>query len=125
VEQQLEKFSVPEPNSGCWLWTGYTLPAGHGQVSRGGRMRLAHRVAYEHWVGPIPEGMNLNHQCDTPSCINPAHLRVGTQAENVHEAVARGIFRQKPPRTECRNGHKRETYGGRLRCRTCTRRWNG
>lgn len=87
---------IPEPNTGCWLWLGTCLSTGHGQFwvgTRGnGKMHLAHRVSYELHIGLIPKGMNVNHQCDEPSCVNPDHLQVGTQAENVREACERGLF---------------------------------
>jgi DNA-binding XRE family transcriptional regulator len=52
--------------------------------------RGAHRVAYEFGVGPIPDGLFVLHECDNPKCCNPAHLRVGTQAENIRQCVERG-----------------------------------
>lgn len=51
---------------------------------------LAHRFAYEHYVGPIPEGMEVAHLCDTPACVNPDHLRLATHAENMQQMAERG-----------------------------------
>ena len=94
----------PEPNSGCWLWRGCLDPAGYGAL--GGRRRgrttmrhYAHRLAYEHFVGPIPEGLELDHLCRTRSCCNPAHLEPVTHAENMR----RGALAQ---RTHCPSGHE-------------------
>lgn len=92
--QRLLEKSIPEPNSGCWLWLG-------GMESRGDygtfTMRAlgyigkkAHRVSYEMFVEDIPEGMVVMHTCDIPSCINPDHLRLGTQAENMRDMALKG-----------------------------------
>lgn len=100
---RFESKYIPEPNTGCWLWLGAVVnrsnPDTHGQfwigTRKGGKMHLAHRVSYELHVGAIPEGMNVNHQCDTPQCVNPDHVRIGTQAENVREACERGLFHKR------------------------------
>lgn len=63
----------------CWLWTGHTVGKGYGRFRLDGRMQLAHRVAYELDIGPIPDGMVVRHLCDVPACVNPAHLELGTQ----------------------------------------------
>lgn len=76
----------------CWLWTGYYKAGryGHfGSGSRGTRV-LAHRYAYELVRGPIPEGLCVLHDCDTPTCVNPAHLHLGTVADNNAERNERG-----------------------------------
>ena len=79
----------------CWLWKGsLTRHGGYGQYSPpraapGGTHR-AHRVAYELFCGPIPEGLNVLHRCDTPACVSPHHLWVGTQADNMHDAITKG-----------------------------------
>lgn len=71
------------PISECWTWTGARNPKGYGSVAdgRGGSM-LAHRKAYEHLVGPIPEGLTIDHLCLNKSCVNPAHMEPVTRAEN-------------------------------------------
>jgi HNH endonuclease len=70
---------------GCWLWTGPT----NGRYGRVGRRTYAHRVSYELEHGPIPDGLFVMHNCDTPLCVRPDHLRVGTAKENTQDAVAK------------------------------------
>lgn len=74
----------------CWLWTGAKTGAGYGmirEVGHGGKMLMAHRVAYELLVGPIPEGLFLDHLCRTPLCVNPAHLEPVTCRENMRRGL--------------------------------------
>lgn len=81
------KYVAPEPNTGCWLWTGSLLNYGYGAFSPGGR---AHRFAYSAFKGPIPEGVFVLHRCDVPSCVNPDHLFLGTRADNVADMMQKG-----------------------------------
>jgi len=77
-------------DDGCWNWRGGQDRDGYGLV-RAVKLQMAvHRVAYEVWVGPIPEGLYVLHSCDNPPCVNPAHLRVGTQADNMRDMSLRG-----------------------------------
>lgn len=78
----------PEPNTGCWLWTGYR--GKYGTVSVGNRSVSAHRRAYGLAKGPIPPGMYVLHRCDLPGCVNPAHLFLGTAADNSRDMVRKG-----------------------------------
>lgn len=92
----LERVSQCE--SGCWLWKravnvgGY----GHANVPRGARLiagigqSLAHRLAYESFVGPIPDGLFVCHKCDVPACCSPCHLFLGTHRDNVVDMMAKG-----------------------------------
>ena len=65
----------------CWIWTAAKNQDGHGRF-RHGRLVLAHRFAYELLVGPIPKGLDLDHLCQNPACVNPAHLEPVTRKEN-------------------------------------------
>lgn len=97
-----EKFWAQVDRRGageCWSWLGRKLPAGYGVINYGVRRSefgdtvvetstTAHRVAYEFLVGPIPEGLTLDHLCLNTSCVNPAHLEPCTRAENTRRQRA-------------------------------------
>lgn len=87
-----------DPNSGCWLWTGSLGGGDYGVVHTKNGCQKAHRVAWQLRHGPIPRGMRVLHRCDTPICVNPDHLFLGTQADNVADMVAKG--RHKPPKPQ-------------------------
>lgn len=75
---------IVESPGGCWIFTGAKQSRGYGSVGIGNkRTALAHRVAYEALVGPVPEGMTIDHLCEVKACVNPAHLEVVTAAENL------------------------------------------
>lgn len=76
------------PEAGCWLWMGSIGWNGYGQFGRG--HIGAHRVSWELHVGPIPPGMFVCHRCDVPSCVNPAHLFLGSSADNSRDMVLKG-----------------------------------
>lgn len=77
----------------CWEWTGYRHKIGYGQLTVGGHRDCrpigSHRVAWILTRGPIPPGMSILHQCDNRGCCNPAHMRLGTQAENMADRFTR------------------------------------
>ena len=89
LRKRLEAKIMPEPNSGCWLWMGVTAHFGHGVIAINGKKRHAHRIAWEVFVGPIPDGLNVCHKCDIPSCVNPAHLFLGTDMDNFNDMRAK------------------------------------
>lgn len=112
---------------GCWVWRGTTNEHGYGEIGMGGDVapvRRVHRVAYEHFKGPIPEGMTIDHLCRNPSCVNPDHLEPVTHAENIRRG-----WRARPhwQNNTCKHGHPRtseNTYlngRGHRECRDCWR----
>lgn len=90
----LEGNYIPEPMSGCWLWEGAVQANGYGVAGR----KLAHRQSWEDHHGPIPEGMSVLHKCDVRSCINPDHMFLGTQQDNLADMrrKGRGVVPQSP-----------------------------
>lgn len=117
-------------DAGCWLWTGRKNNMGYGNmtltpIAGRGQVRLVHRIAYEHFVGPIPQGMQLDHLCRVRSCFNPEHLEpVTSQANTLRGAGPTAVNAAK---TQCVHGHEftqDNTYlrpGGQRECRTCRR----
>lgn len=90
---RFEDKYIPEPNSGCWIWLGATWRSRGGIRGRffsSGAWKLAHRSAYEILVGAIPAGLLVCHRCDTPLCVNPDHLWLGTHNDNMADMAAKG-----------------------------------
>lgn len=90
ADEVLTRGSVPEPNTGCQLWTRAYDSYGYGSLGFRGRSLRAHRLSYETYVGPIPNGLLVCHSCDTPACINPKHLFLGTDKENTRDSLRKG-----------------------------------
>ena len=121
----------PVPNTGCWMWTGYCTPLGYGKAWRHPRVWLAHRLAYHALVGAIPDGLELDHLCRAPGCVNPIHLEPVTHRENCLRGT--GFSAANARKTHCIHGHEfsptntLRKKGGRRLCRicrrACTARW--
>jgi hypothetical protein len=94
LTETLDRFTHTIPETGCHWYAGSQDRHGYGVIYRlaGGIKRswLAHRVSYERHKGPIPDGLHILHSCDNPSCVNPDHLRTGTQADNNRDRDERG-----------------------------------
>lgn len=99
-----ERFWAKVDTGGeCWIWTGYVMPNGYGTFNQ---HDLAHRWVYEHEVGPIPEGHDINHLCFTRNCVRPAHLEAITRKENINYSLAHLVAaRRQRMAASCKNGH--------------------
>jgi hypothetical protein len=114
---QRTALSKVDRSGECWLWTGYVQSNGYAKTWYQGRVQWAHRIAWQEANGPIPEGMFVCHRCDVRRCVRPDHLFLGTQRDNMQDAVAKGRTAKGaasgPARRDhgltCKNGHERAT----------------
>lgn len=125
LERLMEKVRV-EP-SGCWVWTASKYRDGYGWLHGGdGRTNRAHRLSYEEHVGPIPDGLHLDHLCRNHACVNPSHLEPVTAKVNILRGVGHAAVNA--AKVECVNGHpldesshKPWASATRRRCPVCHR----
>lgn len=127
---------IPEPNSGCWLWEHSITEGGYGKfyVPSLRRNVWAHRFSYEAFVGPIPEGLQIDHLCRVRCCVNPLHLEPVTRSVNLRRANAgMNLALRQLAKTRCPNGHlysPENTYsrpngtGSSRECRICKKAAN-
>ncbi len=120
ADREQERFEAKFVRSdSCWPWLGARTKKGYGTFRKDGRTHYAHRVAYEKSVGPIPEGLTIDHLCGNKICVNPAHLDVVTRGENIRRWAA--------TITHCPQGHPYDDENtcvrvdGQRDCRSCNR----
>lgn len=87
--KKIKRFSYINQKTGCWEWQKYKNKLGYGYISYRGTQLKAHRTSWIVFKGPIPDGMCVLHKCDNPKCINPDHLFLGTQFENIKDMLSK------------------------------------
>lgn len=122
AELRVWRWLTENAETGCWEWSGVLSADGYGRIRVDGKWLLIHRFMYERKVGPIPEGLQLDHLCRVRNCANPEHLEPVTCKEN----LARGDTFQarNAQKTHCPRGHEYDMVNsaGSRECRTCRRR---
>ena len=111
----------------CLVYTGNRREQGYGQFTTYGKLWLAHRYFYTHYVSEIPKGLLVLHSCDNPPCVLPSHLRVGTHTDNMKDMGERNKTRTygSPRANHCKRGHERTPENiwtgtsGQPKCRVC------
>jgi hypothetical protein len=122
-EERFWNMVMPEPNTGCWIWTGAYTRRGYGMISLGGRksktLTASHASLKVHGI-EVPLGMQVNHKCDNKWCVNPEHLWVGTQSDNMRDmwrkgrgVGGKGNLGRKRAEHEIRRGGQHHNWGKR------------
>ena len=120
LKKVFDRYVIPEPNSGCWLWLGPFFKTGYGRFSVKGRTYYTHRVALQLQGVNIPDHLEVDHKCNTRSCCNPDHLQLVTHSENLKLIKAR-----RGELKSCRRGHDLTNpasywlYSGIKYCKEC------
>lgn len=92
LKERFERLTMPEPNTGCWIWAG-SCSFGYGMISINGKLQKASRTSYTLYKGEIPTGLLACHTCDNTWCVNPDHLFLGTPRDNMIDKVKKGRHR--------------------------------
>lgn len=103
-KERISKWSIPEPNSGCWIWVGSLNRDGYGTCGR--PFHLAHRLSYVSHIGVVPDGLEIDHKCRVRCCVNPDHLEAVTHLINVRRGIRVPENHRNARKTHCKNGHE-------------------
>ena len=105
----------------CWLWEGTIRSKGYGSFKIRNKVYQAHRLSYNLFIGKIPDGLDICHKCDNPTCVNPKHLFVGTASDNMQDCANKGrLYMQNFPLDKYKPHNKTGTwYGKGCRCDLC------
>ena len=104
LRERFEEKFIPEPNSGCWLWLAFVAGDGYGKFWEGGANQQAHRISYGLYKKDVPKELVLDHLCRNRQCVNPEHLEIVTDRENILRGIGPSAINAK--KTHCKNGHK-------------------
>lgn len=85
----MSHVQIPDDLKDCWIWTGAKSEDGYGWFGMHRKTRMAHRVSYELFVDEIPDNLFVCHSCDNPGCVNPAHLWLGTNQDNMNDMISK------------------------------------